>query len=154
MIIVPIDVSLITRKVESLFKDDPALLATDTVIERGEPLNTDSARCPWVGIYKSGVAFPARTIGVGQGYRRQKPGLVIVAQAADINSGHECEDTLEALLQNLMRILLNNEGLGGLVDALDSVDISYGNYGKDGNVFVQSAVIQVVGVMNVSAIGG
>lgn len=147
MSITPVNVSDATKAVERAFKDGCDETCT---IERAEPINEQPSRCPWVGIYRTGVRYPSRALTGRSGYRQQRIGLAIIAQQSDPNSGAECEDALETLIQTVMGILLTDETLKGVVDVLDEVQVTYQNYGLVDSAYMQTAVIEIVGVVNVS----
>lgn len=150
--ILPINVSEITGAVFAMMNDDPWLIERRATVERSEVINEDENRTPWIGIYRTGVQYPSRTLGTGAGYRRQNVGLALIVQASHPDSGEKCELELEELLQNVIRVLLNNESLKGTVDVLEEFVVEYQNYGKVGNTYMQTAIVQFVGVQNVRGV--
>ncbi len=150
--IYPVDVAEITTAIETMFKEDDELVGLTTTVVRGEPINESSEACPWLGVYRTGVTYPARTLGHGSGYRRQQVALVVIVQESDPNSGALCEERLERLIKHVVRVLLSDETLRGKVDTLDSFEVQYTNYGIDDNTqaFMQQAAVQFVGLINVT----
>lgn len=151
MILYPVDVFQVCVALETMFKDDPDLLALKVNVSVGELINEDPGQCPWLGIYRTGVLYPARTIGAGAGYRRNNVGLVVVTQQSSLESGRECARLLEELNQHVIRVLINDESLKGLVDTLDEPEVTYPKYGLEQNAYMQTSLVQFVGVRNVSA---
>lgn len=147
--VVPTNVADITGMVYTLLRADTALLGV--TIERAEPINTDAARCPWLGIYRANVKYPPRGLGHGTGFRYQNASLVLVAQASGAD-GPACESALETLIQNALRVVFSNANLGGLANGLgEDVDVVYPDYQKTDRGYMQTAVVYflVNGVINV-----
>lgn len=150
MTITPVNASEVTQAVEAMFKDDSVLMSLNCMIERAEPVNEQPSRCPWLGIYRTGVQLPSRTLGMGSGYRYQRVGFAVIAQQTHPETGAECEELLEALVQQTLSILLSDESLKGNVDVLDQVEVTYQQYGQVQDAFMQTAIIQAIGITQVS----
>lgn len=129
MRLVPVDVSAITRGVETLLKGDIELLGAN--VERCAEINKDPALCPWIGIYKSMIEYPHRGMGAPDniaGLRSQETSLLLIVQHSDGKGGAECEDLLEGLLQKILTTLLSNRTLGGVVETVDQFVVRYPQY--------------------------
>lgn len=121
-------------------------------IENAERVNDSENNCPWIGIYCVGVEYPGRTIGMGQGMRYQRMQFWIVCQQQSTNSGMECAQRLEQLVQAANSAVLSDTSLGGTVDAVDEFRTEYPQWGKSaGGVYMQTAVTQFTAVTTVRA---
>jgi len=149
--ITPINASAVTQAIEAMLTGDPTLNTLSNLqVERSEPLNDQPSRCPWLGIYRTGVQLPSHTLGMGSGYRLQQVGFAIFAQQSHPESGSKCEELLEALVQQTLSVLLSDETLQGNVDVLDQVAVTYLDYSQVQNAFMQTAIIQAIGITRVS----
>lgn len=148
MTLYPVNVYDVCDAVRTMMMDDPDF--EEATVTLGEVINEDVNACPWLGIYRTGVVYPSRTAGVGAGYRRNNVGLLIMAQEM-ATDGDECAKKLEALIQNVVRVLMNDESLKGNVDVLDGLEVVYERYGLVQDAYMQTALIHFVGVRNVSA---
>lgn len=152
MTIYPVDVFDVCCALEQMLNDDSALADLPATVVNGEAVNEDPGLCPWLGIYRTGVVLGSRAIGVGSGYRTNNVGLVIVTQEQSTESGRDCSRKLEILNQHVLRVLLNDESLKGFVDTLDeTVEVVYQSYGLEQGAYMQTSLIQFVGVRRVSA---
>lgn len=150
-VIQTINVGEVTKALEAWLKSWPGLLDIQATIERSEPVNESPDRCPWVGIYRARAGFPQRALGLGSGYRRQEVSLVLVLTESSTDSGEDCEDRLEALVQAVTSALCNNESISGTVNTLAEIDVTYTDYTAVGANFFQQAVVSVTASTNVIA---
>lgn len=104
----------------------------------------------WVGIYRDGIQYPPRALGMGSGYRMQQIRLYLLVQESDPTSGSECEDRLERLMQKVVGVLLSDPSLKGTVNTLDDFSVSYRGFINDG-MYLQMARIDFTGLIPVSA---
>ena len=149
-----INVAEIQTALGALLKSWPTLMDMSALtIQHGEaPPNSETA-CPWIGVYCVGVEYPLRTIGMGSGMRYQRVKFWLVCKEADPNTGNECTVKLEALVQKAASAVLSDTSLGGTVDALDDLNVTYPQWGKESGVYLQTAVIQFTAVTTVKAGG-
>lgn len=149
-VIVPTNVSEITRAIQSMLNDSPDVGQAGVLVERSGEERLSPTANGWVGIYRDGIDYPPRTLGMGSGYRNQLIRLYLVLQETDPTSGDECEDRLEELLQKVVGVLLSDPSLGGTVQTLDAFTVTYrafkGDYG-----YMQMARVDFTGVIPVSA---
>lgn len=147
MILQPYNVSTVTAAVESQLRG--SALLKDARIERSDEINEDPAQCPWIGIYRLGIKYPSRTLGVSAGYRQQRIDLLLLVQDSNGESGRSCEQALEGLAQKVLSILLSDPTLNGVVATLDEIEVRYPDYQRTAdNQFMQTAAIYI------TAIGG
>lgn len=146
-----IDTSTITERLRLQLFQWPALADTGARVESNEPINEDTNRCPWIGLYQVRQSFPLRTLGVSTGFRRHNITLAIVLTASSIVSGRDCELRMEALVKGVMDALLSDVSIGGTVDVIDDqIDITYSQYRQVNNIFFKEAVIQFTAVTQVT----
>lgn len=143
----PVNVAAITEKIVEILKDYPAL--QDATIERSEEVNEIPGRCPWISVYRSGVEYPLRTLGLGAGFRRQRIEFIIYAQEADGTDAEECEIRLEALIVSVVGALLSDPTLRGAVDTIDEFSVRYVDYDKTETGYMQTAAIYFTAITSV-----
>jgi hypothetical protein len=149
--VIPVNVAEVTGAVFDMLRAHQALIDLNVTIEVSEEINQEASRCPWIGVYCTGVKYPPRTLGGGPGYRRQEITLVL-ALAATGGSGRECSEALEQLLQAALSPLLTDHSLKGTVDTLDDIEVSYPDFRQTENgVFMQTAFVYFTGLVNVTA---
>jgi hypothetical protein len=147
--ITPIDVSAVTRALVAMLSADSRL--EQATIERSAELNEIPGRCPWIGVYRSGVEYPLRTLGMGSGWRQQRLNLMVFVQHADGTSGEECEDRLEGLIVDVIGVLLSDPTLGNTVDTLDEFSVTYLDYSQTDSGYMQTAGIYFTAITSVRA---
>ena len=118
-----VDVSSITKSIETLLNDTQDLQQVS--VSRGEPINDDPADCPWVGVYRRRHRYDPRTLGRGAGHRQVTADVVLVVQETHMVSGADCEDALDALVADVVGVILTDPSLAGSVDMTNEVVVSY-----------------------------
>lgn len=146
MTIAPVNVSAITEAVVELLKKFPALEGVR--IERSEDADNDPNSSAYVGVYRMGVQYPLRTMGLGGGFRDQRVRMLILARASDMSSGEACELALEALVRNILTALFSDNTIGGAIGMMDEFEVDYTRYDRAGSVYSQTAQIQFVALTN------
>lgn len=152
--ILPTDVSEITRAIEAMLLEHPQIGNLGTAIERSAEPPEQPGTEGWIGIFKTGIEYPSRTLGMGSGFRQQRIGIALHVLMSHYGSGAECEESLELLLQRVISCLLSDTSLRGLVDVLDSdMKILYPSFERFENIWVQAANVFITGLVNVSSEG-
>jgi hypothetical protein len=151
MIIQPANVDAITAAVKAMWTEDPDLAGVQ--IERYEELTRSPGTHGWACIYRERVDRPPRTLGMGAGYRNELVRLFAMVCESDPSSGEECGQRLDALLQKLVKVLLNDPSLRGTVQTLaDEFSTVYFDYSKnEDGMFLQYAQLNFTGIIPVSA---
>lgn len=141
------NVAEITEATRAMLEDALAVrYGSAANVERaGEP-NESPDRCPWVGVYRTRLSLPPRTLGAGSGFRTQRVTLVMVMNETSTETGAVCEDRLEALVQCVLSALCTDQSLRGTVLTLEDIDIAYSTYTAVGNAFFQEAVVTVTAI--------
>ena len=147
MNITPVNVAEITKVIAEILQDHEGL--QDAIIERSEELNEIPGRCPWISIYRAGVDYPIRTLGLGAGYRNQRIEFIIYAQHSDGTSPDECEERLEALVVSVISALLSDPTLRGKVATIDEFSVRYVDYDKTEAGYMQTAAIFFTAISSV-----
>jgi hypothetical protein len=151
MIITAVDPIAGARAIVQILKDSQAIQDMEVkCIERGEPLNEDPSKCPWIGVYPLRVPFPPRTLGLGGGFRAENPEYAIVFQTTHPNDGAVCQDELGELIQAGTSALLSDPSLGGTVQMLGDFDVEFNGERKVNDCILQVATLRVVGLTTVS----
>lgn len=154
MTIRPTNVSEVTQALAAMLLEHPEIGNLGTVIERSAEPPDQPGPEGWIGIFKSGIEYPSRTLGMGNGFRQQRIGLAMHVMMSNLDSGEACEDSLELLLQRTLSCILSDTSLRGFVDVLDSdLQIRYPSFDKLENIWVQTADIFLTGLVNVSSEG-
>ena len=142
-----VSVNAYTKAVVKQLRNHPLTQGID--ISRSEEINTLPNRCPWIGVYRSGVQYPVRVLGNQGGSRYQYVDLILVCQQVNYNSGAECEDAMEQMIADVIAALWDNQSLKdndqapGLCDVLDKLEVMYTKYVKEQNAYMQTAMIYV-----------
>lgn len=149
--ITPTNVSDVTGAVLAMLNEHPSVGNLGVLVERSaEPPEIPGPE-GWIGIYKSSIEYPSRTLGMGSGFRQQRIKLVLHVKMSNYNSGEDCEVALEALLQQCVSCLLSDTSLRGTVDVLDTdLQVQYPSFDRNEQVWVQPANIFFTGLVNVS----
>ncbi len=150
-IIAAVNVGEITDALVAWLKSWPALVDMAATIDDSEPVNDQPDRCPWVGVYRSRMDLPSRTLGLGAGYRMQRVSMALALTASSVDSGKDCKDRLEALVNAAVSALCSNESISGTVQTLDDLSVVYSNYAVHGASYFQEAVVNVTAVVPVNA---
>lgn len=141
-IVVPTDVSEVTEALKTMLIEAPNVGGNDTVIERAEQFTEETYLNGWVGIYKSGRKFVPRAIGVAPGFRYDNIELILVVKYDSNETGTACENGLEALIKEIISIILSDTTIGGTVANVDGeTRVQYDSYTKEDSVFTQRAYI-------------
>jgi hypothetical protein len=90
-----INVATIMAQVQEWLQDDPEL--ADTTVERSEFVNEDAGRAVngWIGIYRQGVDYDPRNLGVSPNNFEGDVTFIVLVQNTSMKSGQDCEDVLE-----------------------------------------------------------
>lgn len=118
-----INVTNITKAIESIFKEDP-ISDKFKGIERGNVPNIDAGHTPWLGIYRRRVDYDPHTIGGARSWKGNVE-IGLLVQASSFDSGGTTEDILENLLKDVHAVLLKNKKLKGTVDRLVGMAVEY-----------------------------
>jgi hypothetical protein len=149
--ILPTNVSDICAAVKQMLLEHPNIGNLNVAVERAaEPPEIPGIE-GWVGVYKGTIQYPSRTLGMGAGFRQQRVKLALHVLMSNYESGEECEVALEGLLQNCVSCLLSDTSLRGTVEVLDTdFEVQYPDFIRGDNVWIQSASIFFIGLVNVS----
>lgn len=146
-----LNIAEITAAIAAQIGGWPALRDLKLAVEVSEAVNESASRTPWLGVYPAGVDYEERTLGVGAGYRRQRVDLLLLLQASDITSGHQCHETLGELVGEATSAILSDSTLGGTVDTVGALRVRY-DYAQTGeNAFLQTAIIELTAERAVGA---
>jgi hypothetical protein len=117
------DISSLTKAVEDILNNTQDF--DQVTVCRGEPINDDPNMCPWVGIYRREQSLMPRTLGMGQGHRRDQVRLVIAVQDTSLADGGDCEDRVDKLVKDTVDAILGDATIGGLVDMTNEILVAY-----------------------------
>lgn len=137
-----INAATITAAMEAQLK---AALPSDYRVERGEYVNMDYQRVPWVGVYRGELNYDTATLGRGTNSWRAQFVIKLIVQAATLKANAaDAEDDLEAYIEAVLDAVMADKTIGGTVAMVSDVSIVYGyNEGNSEEVYFQSAVISI-----------
>lgn len=118
-----INVSDVTRTVVKILTEDPTLSDVKSV-ERGEYVNMDPARSPWIGVYRTEVVYAPHTLGSHSRSWSATLTIKMIVQIHDAD-GLKAEDSLEELIQRVMSVMLADLTLREYVQMLNSIRVQY-----------------------------
>ncbi len=97
-----INVSTIMKQIQEWLEDDAEL--DGALVERSEFVNEDAGRATngWIGIYRRGVDYDPRNLGVSPNNFEADLSFTIIAQRASLKSGADCEDQLEGFIKKIL----------------------------------------------------
>jgi hypothetical protein len=145
--IVAIDVSDVTSACETLLKNSPLVGEDGYDVDVAEAPPENLGEKGWVGIYRTRMQCPSRTLGAGAGHRNQRIEMAFMVRESDGTSGKECQARLDLLVKRVLSVLLTDASFGGTVTMLDEVEVQYNDYTKgDTGIFLQQALIFITGL--------
>jgi hypothetical protein len=118
-----INVADITESLKTVLSEAPTLSDVKAV-ERGEYVNKDAARTPWVGVYRTNAEYEPRALGNHSKSWGAKITIKLVLQVYNAN-GEKAEDELEDLLHRVMAVVFGDLTIRQNVSMLNSVKIQY-----------------------------
>jgi hypothetical protein len=121
-------------------------------VESAEPVNESPERCPWIGVYKQTQSLPSRTLGTGTGSRHQRVSVLVLMQETSSQSGQDCEDRLNVLVNESLTAILDDESLGGTVMTIEEIDVTYTDFRREGAAFLQEAVLSLSAMAQVTVV--
>jgi hypothetical protein len=153
ILIKALNVSTVAEALQQQLQEWPYMAANNVKVTRAAVLNKSQSDCPWIGIYRQGQSFEPRTLGLGNGYRRQNITFALVLQASSLKGGEDCELLMESLLSEAVSAICSDESIRGTCDCLspDPFNITYSSYSAEGTSFYQEAVLIFTVVTNVTA---
>ncbi len=102
---VMIDEGILTRALQTAFNAASATLIGVTV-ERGQRMNMDPGRCPWLGIYPGTVGSKPKTLGAGPARWNNTAEPQVIIQTMDFSGdGQVASDQLETLIQAVLAVI-------------------------------------------------
>jgi hypothetical protein len=138
-----INFAAITKAIKVQLEEHPGL-ADFKGIDRGDYINTDESRTPWVGIYRDDVDIDPRTLGKGANNWTVHPTIRIWVQAHGEN-GEEAEDELCDALQRVLTALIADLTFGGTVEMIKSFRVQFTYMEKESETLnFQWAIITLV----------
>lgn len=137
-----IDFSIITRNIESWFKQE----LTGYTIVRNSVENIDenvaAKNRGWLGIYKGSVSYDSARIGVVRWDATIE--IIIELQCMSFQSGEDAEDRLEKSLVEVLTLLNSDPKLNNSVGETKGFEVEY-EYDKNDekSLYTQIAIIAI-----------
>jgi len=139
-----INAATITRAMETLLRADATV--GGYTIERGEYVNMDMDRVPWVGIYRGDMVYDVQTLGRGaNNWKAEFPIKVIVQSATSKGNANDAEDDLEEYIRAVLDAVVLDKTIGGTVAMVTGITIEYSfNETESETVYFQNAEISIL----------
>lgn len=142
------NIAAITASLISTFQAD-ATLASDGFIQsritRGDYMNMDPNKAPWLGVYRTGVSYKPGRLGSGNPDAWDSTiEIKLVVQASHRNSGDACEDRLELYIKHVLESVWSDPTWQATVDILVDMKVDY-SYKRDdtSTIYFQWAMISL-----------
>lgn len=112
-----------TEALRKMLKEAPTLTDVKSV-ERGDYWNTDPARTPWIGIYKTAADYEPKVLG---SHSKSWKGTLTVRVILQVygENGQKAEDELENLIQRVTTVMFGDLTVRQYVSMLNSLKIVY-----------------------------
>jgi len=115
----------ITDSFVKMLKEHPEIIEGNFKdVERGEYVNRDPARTPWVGVYRTDVDYEPWALGHHANSWKAKITVKLVVQAHGAN-GPQAEDALEEAVNHVMTAVLSDLTIKNKVGMLNTAHIEY-----------------------------
>lgn len=140
-----IDAAKIAEALRAQIAKYEYMVQNSVAVTRGEYVNVDPDQCPWIGIYREKVRYDGRTFGKHNRSFDAFLTFKILVQAANLSTGEECEDKLEALTQATLDAIWASPRIGNEVDMLEgeiTVEYSY-NENMSKTIYFQWSMLTV-----------
>lgn len=134
----------ITASLESTFESDADLSASGFLVERGDYVNMDPNRTPWLGIYRTDIDYTPRSLGRHSQSWEGTVTLKLLVQASHTQSGAACEDRLEGYIKNVLDAVWTDPTWTNVVDMVTAMKVEY-SYKEDetASLYFQWAMITI-----------
>lgn len=143
-----VNISSTTKKLLDILQLHPDLQGVKSIL-RSDFVNDNSDLAPWIGIYRTKMTYEPRTLG--KGFTSTWQGILeiqILIQEVSYDNGEQAEILLENLIQKVMRILFDNDTIGGTVDQIMKFDWEYqfqpSMEEEDSKAFFQMGILTVM----------
>jgi len=114
-------------------------------IERGEYVNTDPDKTPWIGVYRGDLDYDVATLGRGANTWKAGFDLTIIVQSATLHGEASiAEDRLEASIVEVLDAIMADKTIGGTVAMINKVKVKYSyNETESEEMYFQNATITI-----------
>lgn len=118
-------------------------LGSNYTITRGQYINMDYEKTPWVGVYKGDLEYDPETLGRGSNSWKAEFEVRIIVQSSNISNDHEkAEDELEGYIKEILDAIMDDKTLGGTVLMTTGVRVTYSyNETNSEDIYFQNAEI-------------
>lgn len=150
-----INAATITSALQTTFRNSATLAAhgfTTNTILRGDYVNMNPNRAPWLGIYRTRVNNNPRTLGRGNNTEWQGTVTIrLMVQASHGQSGSACEDRLESYIKDVLDEVWADPTWTNTVDMVTAMDVEY-NYKEtdSASIYFQWALITITAEVSTS----
>ena len=114
-------------------------------IVRQGVVNENAGQTPWIGIYKAVIQTRPRSLGAHASSWQKTVNLKTLVQVFSASGGDAAEDELEALIEDMERLIFDNLTLSGTVDMITGVDTEYRFIESEAeSIFFQMAEMTII----------
>ena len=132
----------ITKAIVDAFKSDSEFNGVE--IERGDFVNENVQRCPWIGVYRRSIDYDPETLGDGPDYWTATMTVQIVAQVTNFKGGDAAEDDLETLVKQIIDKIVEDTTLSSNIDMVNNIGVTYSYIAEEEDtIFFQAAIIEM-----------
>lgn len=143
-----INAATITGSLQSTLKNDSALANlgfSSRNILRGDVVNKNPNETPWLGIFRTRVAYAPRALGQSNPDAWQGTITIrLLVQASHIRSGADCEDRLESYIKAALDAVWSDPTWINVVDMVTGLEVEY-SYKEDdeSTIYFQWALVTI-----------
>lgn len=142
-----INAGAITASLETTFQDNVAMQGlgfTPASIQRGDYVNMNPHRAPWLGIYRTDVKYDPRALGKHSNSWEATITVKLLVQASHLQSGSACEDRLESYIMVVLDALWEDPTWNNLVDMITAFNVEYSYKETDeSTIYFQWAMLTI-----------
>jgi len=140
-----INISAVTRALETLLKDHPTIKQQQYIIVRGEKINENPDLVPWLGIYRRSIDYDPTVFGLHSQTWVGDIKITMIIQESSLDGGDDCEERLEKRVQEVMDVVLSDVTLNANVEVLTGTTVSYTyNEVDEETLSYQNALIDLI----------
>jgi hypothetical protein len=119
-----INTAEVTAQLVAQLEQHPDIAGFFKNVERGEYYNTDPARTPWCGVYRTGIDYAPKVLGHHSRSWQALLKIRLIVQA-HAGTGPAAEDACEDAVQRVLTAVLGDLTVHTTMEMLKSVAIEY-----------------------------
>lgn len=143
-----INAAMITSSLQTTLRADATIAGLGFVpghILRGDVVNVNPNETPWLGIFRTKVAYKPGSLGRGNPSAWDATITIrLLIQASHTLSGADCEDRLESYIKAALDAVWTDPTWSNVVDMVTGLDVEY-SYKEDdtSTIYFQWALVTI-----------